>query len=336
MNFFQKPCEHWNHEGCRACKHEQIFNRKLLESWISFLNESYRLYGDKFSFINSKFITRNHKIEIICPTHGPFFQKPTRFLKGMTCQKCGDLHRLSYETFVNKANEKHHNFYDYSLVKYIGYDIDVEIVCPIHGSFWQTPHSHLNGCGCKKCKIEKISNLKIKPYNEFVLLANEEHGEGTYIYDETTYIKFTSETRIFCRKHGEFWQTPKSHCNGNGCPTCKKSHGERTIRFFLQNNNYEFEEQKRFKECRDKNPLPFDFYLPQYNLCIEFDGEQHFHKYGFDTNKRFEYRQNHDFIKTEFCKNNGINLLRIKYDEDIESKLINELKLLEDKYKSIK
>jgi len=339
LEFFQKPREHWNHEGCKKCKREHIFNKKLLESWVSFLNESYKLYGDKFSFINSKFITRNDKIEIICSKHGSFTQRPSRFLKGITCQKCGfeksnSSRKLSFEDFVNKANKVHHGFYDYSLVNYVNTETLVEIICPIHGSFWQTPHGHMNGCGCTDCKFDKIRKIRIKSYDEFVLLANETHGEGTYIYDETTYTKFTSRTRIFCRKHGDFWQTPKSHCKGNGCSICNESHGERTIRFFLQNNNYNFEEQKRFKDCKDKYSLPFDFYIPQYNLCIEFDGKQHFYKYGFETNDRFNYRQNHDSIKTKFCKDNKIELLRIKYDEDAELKLINKLKSLENKYKN--
>ena len=75
-------------------------------------------------------------------------------------------------------------------------------------------------------------------------------------------------------------------------------------------------------------PLPFDFYIPQYNLCIEFDGKQHFIPTDFKSNsteeeklKYFELVQMRDNIKTDYCKNNNINLLRIKYTENIEEKL---------------
>lgn len=88
--------------------------------------------------------------------------------------------------------------------------------------------------------------------------------------------------------------------------------------------------KKDSKKCRDKNPLPFDFYLPQYNVCIEFDGIQHFNPSSFvygntsekEKLKNLQYIQKHDQIKNNYCKNNKIDLLRIRYNEDIEEKLI--------------
>ena len=87
--------------------------------------------------------------------------------------------------------------------------------------------------------------------------------------------------------------------------------------------------EKKFKDCRDKNPLPFDFYLPQYNLCIEFDGRQHSEPSAFNSKKEkenvklknFEYIQNHDKIKNEYCKKNGITLLRFNNLKTVEKEL---------------
>ena len=60
--------------------------------------------------------------------------------------------------------------------------------------------------------------------------------------------------------------------------------------------------------------MPFDFYLPAYNLCIEFDGEQHFKSIKhFGGEKRLSIQKIKDNIKTEYCKNNNIKLLRIPY-----------------------
>ena len=61
-----------------------------------------------------------------------------------------------------------------------------------------------------------------------------------------------------------------------GCKKCNESKGEKEISSILSENKLTFTRQKRFKDCRNINPLPFDFYLPEKNICVEFDGEQHF------------------------------------------------------------
>lgn len=90
----------------------------------------------------------------------------------------------------------------------------------------------------------------------------------------------------------------------------------------MEYNNVKYIKQQRFKGCKDKNPLPFDFYLPELNICIEFDGIQHFEiieKWGGGDG--LKDRQMKDKIKNKYCKNNNIILLRIKYNENIEEKL---------------
>ena len=83
---------------------------------------------------------------------------------------------------------------------------------------------------------------------------------------------------------------------------------EVTIKWFTRN-------KKRFKDCKDIKTLPFDFYLPYYNICIEFDGWQHYNMTKHDTSEKFEIRKKHDIIKDEYCKNNNMYLIRIPYWE---------------------
>ena len=94
------------------------------------------------------------------------------------------------------------------------------------------------------------------------------------------------------------------------------------VRNYLIKHEFEFEEQKRFNDCRNKRPLPFDFYIPKYNLCIEFDGQLHYMsvKY-FGGDEKLNERKDNDLIKNNYCKEKGINLLRIRYDENVEEKL---------------
>jgi very-short-patch-repair endonuclease len=95
----------------------------------------------------------------------------------------------------------------------------------------------------------------------------------------------------------------------HGCLICKQSKGEEMIKQYCVNNNINYEPQKRFNNCRGKSkPLPFDFYLPKLNTCIEYDGKQH-----YDTRSKY-YSKNlikNDHIKTEYCINKGITLIRL-------------------------
>lgn len=101
------------------------------------------------------------------------------------------------------------------------------------------------------------------------------------------------------------------------CSQCKKPHyskGEYLIQSFLEDEQINFIKEYIFQDCRDKRPLRFDFYLPDYNICVEFDGEQHFKttKYSRDT---LTTRQRHDRIKDEYCQTNHITLIRFNYLE---------------------
>ena len=100
---------------------------------------------------------------------------------------------------------------------------------------------------------------------------------------------------------------------------------ENAIRNFLTKNNIEFEEQKKFEGCKYKRQLRFDFYIPKYNLCIESDGIPHFEKVNWNgkmTNEEMEKllksNQFRDKIKNDYCKKNGIILLRVNNLKAVE------------------
>lgn len=163
----------------------------------------------------------------------------------------------------------------------------------------------------------KNTNMKKNTIDYFIAKAILKH-ENKYDYSLVNYINNKNKVKIICTTHGEFEQRPDHHLKGQGCPICKESKGEREIRKYLNDNNINFISQKRFKECRNILPLPFDFYLPDYNICIEYDGEQHFKKFRFEkTNENLIARQNNDKIKKNFCDKNKISLLRISYNENI-------------------
>jgi len=112
------------------------------------------------------------------------------------------------------------------------------------------------------------------------------------------------------------------HLKGQGCPICKESKGEKKVREFLIKHNIIFIPQHTFFECKNTNVLPFDFYLPDYNTCIEYDGIQHFKPVNrFGGEKGFLLTKQNDLIKNKFCLVNKINLIRIPYFDNITSHL---------------
>ena len=217
---------------------------------------------------------------------------------------------LTRDVVIQRAINIHGNKYDYSKLVYTSMHSDICIICPIHGEFFQKANIHINRkCGCPKCGGHTNTEIFIKK-------ALKIHG-NKYDYSKVDYIKDTIDVKIICDVHGEFLQKPKNHLQKNGCPKCSESHGEKIIRTWLESKNIKYTYQKRFDECKNKYPLPFDFYLPDYNLCIEYDGQQHFEESSYFGKDSFIKTKKHDKLKNAFCKEFNISLLRIKYDENI-------------------
>ena len=126
---------------------------------------------------------------------------------------------------------------------------------------------------------------------------------------------------IICPKHGEFQQTPEKHINrGQGCPYCSESHMERDCAIYFEKNGIAYERQKKFPWLKYKQYLPLDFYLPEFNVAIECQGEQHYRQYEVFTGKRsVEEVTMRDELKNRLCKENGINILYLSHSPQIIS-----------------
>lgn len=144
-----------------------------------------------------------------------------------------------------------------------------------------------------------------------------------YDYSKTKYINAKTNVEIEYTIHGSFKQKPYHHLQGEGCPSCRKNHSENLIYKYLKEKDFVFEREKEFKDCVYKKPLKFDFYLPTYNCCIEYDGEQHFRVHKIWGEEKLKITQLRDNIKTKYCKNKKIKLFRIKYNENIIEKINN-------------
>ena len=291
----------------------------------SFIEKSKLIHNNKYDYSLVNYINSYSKVKIICQIHGEFEQTPKNHLRGCNCPKCSSYlksgRNLNKESFIEKSNLKHSYKYDYSLVNYINSYSKIKIICPIHGIFEQKPFHHYNGHGCQKCSND------FKSFNDFLEKAHQIH-DLKYDYSLVNYIDTHIKIKIICPIHGIFEQRPHHHYNGSGCPKCKNSKGETIISNFLKTQKIIFIPQKKFDDCKFKYPLPFDFYLPEQNICIEYDGEQHFKPMNiWGGYENFELIKIRDNIKTEYCKKNGIKLLRIKYNEiDLDILKMNIMK----------
>lgn len=282
-----------------------------------FIKKSLELHS-KYDYSLVDYKNSKTKVKIICPEHGVFEQTPNNHIsKSQGCPKCSKVKRLTTTEFILRSIEIHDNKYDYSLVEYINNRTKVKIICIKHGIFEQRPEQHI--CQKQGCPI---CNGGIKHTKEkFIEKSNIIH-KNKYDYKLVEYINSHTKIKIICPIHGIFEQLPYHHLNNCGCPTCKESKGEKYIRNFLEERNINYIIQKKFENCKDKNKLPFDFYLPDYNICIEYDGRQHYESIDrWNGELGLKDRQNKDEIKNNFCINNGITLIRINYKENIIDKL---------------
>ena len=273
-----------------------------------------KIHNNKYDYSLS--ICRNNKsiIVIKCPLHGMFEQRIDHHLNGCGCQTCSKNKKLTTDVYIQRAKEVHGKVYDYSKVVYTKSHDYVTIGCYKHGWFRQVACDHINNkMGCKDCYLD---NNKLTS-EEFIKKAIDKHGY-LYSYDSVVYVNNKTKVTVTCQKHGDFPITPSKHLLGQGCKLCNTSKGESTIKQLLNDNNIKYVYQKTFVNCKNVRLLKFDFYLPDYNLCVEFDGKQHYESNEyFGGEDGLREQRSRDDIKTEYCKNNNIKLLRIKYDDNV-------------------
>jgi very-short-patch-repair endonuclease len=209
---------------------------------------------------------------------------------------------------------------------------NLRYICPIHRSKGEQTISlgHLiDGKGCYYCgrtiveNARKIDKHKNEEECEKICLSKNLSYHGVFRENSVLYIKYICPTHNFIGVKN-MRKTNMKRKNTIGCPYCaenKRSRGEIIITKYLQNKNIDYLCQYKFDKCKDIDLLLFDFYLPTYNMCIEFDGEHHYYPINFngitdaEAQRNFLLTMKHDKIKDDFCKSNNIQLLRIPYYE---------------------
>lgn len=180
-----------------------------------FIRRAKIIHGGKYKYCNVDYKNARKKVPLHCAVHGEFLLTPEHHLRGVGCPKCAGRYKTK-EEFIYAAQQVHHNKYDYSALSTITAKEKLKIICPTHGTFYQSSYAHLNGSGCPRCIGRHKST------SDFILSALEVHG-GKYSYENTIYTKANEKVRIDCPMHGAFTQLPYSHAvMGQGCPVCSQ------------------------------------------------------------------------------------------------------------------
>ena len=311
---------------CPYCRKRNVNNKK--KTTDEFKKEIFNLFGNEYSVLG-KYINSQTKIDIkhnLC--NNTYQTTPNIILKGHKCPYCQNKKKKTTEEFMNEISllDDSNEYQLLSEYKNNKEKINFKhLLC--NKEFKMRPNDFLNGYRCPHCYGNTANKKTTEEIKEKIYKLV---GDEFSMIDE--YINCREKIKLRHNKCGTEFLIKSNEfiVLGNRCPYCKSSKGEKLIQNFLEKNNIKFISQKRFNNCRDKLPLPFDFYLEDYNLCIEYDGEFHYEVKKFvegkDYNKQqLELTQKHDRMKNEYCENNNIKLLRISYKEkdDIE-RIIDE------------
>lgn len=231
---------------------------KLVYSNKRFILEVSRIHNGKYDYSKTLYKGCRSKIIVTCPTHGDFSIVADCHKQGAGCPSCSkeNLRKRilndGIATFLSKSKNKFGDKYDYSNVSYINNQTKVCIICPIHGEFWQTPSNHLKNNGCPSCSYSK-TKYNQKNTNIFINESRAIHGDK-YDYSKVEYVNSYTKVCIKCSTHGFFWQKPKKHLEGQGCPICAKYRNINTPTFYkvgimdLKDND----NSVLFKKCVEK------------------------------------------------------------------------------------
>lgn len=291
------PMDHLRKKYCDICKSD-IINQK----------NKIKIENRNLTVLNN---IKSNILKCICNRCKHTIKGKFINLKNFKCKYCFLIDKIDI------LKNKH-----YQLVEILGNK--TKIICN-NGHFYTQSISNLkSNRKCNKCFLESKIITKEILLEKFKKI----HGK-LFTYNLDNYHSTDSKIEIKCRNNHTFYQKASNHLQGKGCRICSESSGERTITKILESTNITYIREKIFENCKNIYHLKFDFYLPDYNICIEYDGIQHFNPVqifgGISTFKKMKIN---DEIKNKYCDNNNIKLLRISYLENIEEKLLDYINKL--------
>lgn len=291
-------------------------------------------YGAKLISSEDKYINARSKIQIICSCGESYTITAMSYKQQCRCQNCSKLsrdakHRATEEDILNAVDllsknvninykwidGKHINKHSYlTFIDDDGYKYYTRLCVIIQNSTSPLQKFHPSN-------IYTIDNIKLW------MSVNAKD----YKLVSSSYANAKSKLDFICPVNHHFSMTRDNLFSGQRCPFCSKSKGEEKIKEVLSLYDTYFKEQYKYDDLRGihNGVLSYDFYLPQYNLLIEYQGEFHDGNTRIQTEDNIKKQQEHDRRKRQYAIDHDIKLLEIWYYDfdNIENILTEALEL---------
>lgn len=216
--------------GCQICQfatmvltRSSMTIRGRIQNTEEYVEKAIEIHGDRYDYSHTIYCDSSTKVDVRCKIHGWFEISPNNHIdpkRKCGCLKCGIIQGAKkrskgVDVFIEEARTVHGSRYSYDKVDYKSVNDDIEIICQVHGSFWQTPYHHLaHKCGCPGC-----GGTKAYTTETFVSQARLVQG-ALFDYSKVEYKTAHDRVEILCATHGVFEQTAFQHLRGNGCQKC--------------------------------------------------------------------------------------------------------------------
>ena len=305
--FYQVPMSHLVGNGCAKCGHKLRITESISRDRVFHAHEGSIWFVDDFKG-QSERTTFEH-------TCGHRWKTtPSKVYGGTGCPKCDVENRTMSKTDFESRMRTAHCGSIVPLGEFVNTTTRMSFRCTKCDHEYETEPRNALRNGCHRC-------AKRRSQEDFEKILEEvSRGEMTLLSKYTTGRDLVEVLHQRCGKSR--WVVASEVIKKAGCPYCKTSHGNRFIWNYLTDRDIEFESEQRFDTCKDKITLPFDFYIPDRKLLIEFDGKQHYEVVDYwGGEEGLNDRKRRDQIKDDWARDNNMNLFRIRFDDDLEESL---------------
>ena len=306
-----KPNDFLNGSRCSYCA------GNLKKTDAQFKREVRNLVGDEYTFLDS-YVNAHTKLRVKHNKCGNVYEvQPSNFLNGSRCSYCSGHHKKTNTEFKQEIYDLVGNEYTF-LDSYVSTMTKLRVKHNKCGNTYKVlPNNFISGSRCPYCSAS-VGKTDVQFKQEvFDLVGNE------YTFLDS-YVNNFTKLRVKHNKCGHVYKVrPTDFISHNTrCPYCNSPKGELIISKILDTLNVNYEYQKTFDDLKDVQPLSYDFYIPDQNILIEYQGVQHYQSIDyFGGEDQFKNQQNHDKLKADYAKANGYTLIAVPYTEDTFNKI---------------
>lgn len=285
-----------------------------------------RLLDYGFYLLSEDYVGRNSKLLLKCKCGHTFRSSYSYISTSKQCQHCKKV--AERQAKIKIVKDFVSNVYGYKVLNPEVYETNTTALlfeCEQGHLFQMGFNNFKSGQRCAICSRKRAGREKAHSYDYVKAVVQS----GCYELVSEQYINSQSKLTMRCHNGHVFQKSYTKFKQGQRCPICQLSKGEETIRKYLESKSIKFTREHSFPDCRNIEPLRFDFAIYDKHqkliLLIEYDGEYHY--FPVEGQRKLKRQQKLDSIKNTYCSTNSIPLLRIPYTQfdNIEAILSSEL-----------